>query len=98
MFGPAATVLIVALGFLFTGIKVLKEYERGVIFRLGRLVDSRGPGLIYVIPFIERMQKVACTKMVATHLVDGAGHWVQQEQPEAVSGLVVEFLKGSHRG
>ena len=31
--------------------------------------------------------------MVATHLVDGAGHWVQQEQPEAVSRLLVEFLK-----
>jgi pimeloyl-ACP methyl ester carboxylesterase len=42
---------------------------------------------------LERMQKVACTRMVATHLVDGAGHWVQQEQPEAVSRLLVEFLK-----
>jgi len=38
------------------------------------------------------MQTVACTRMVATHLVDGAGHWVQQEQPEAVSRLLVEFL------
>jgi pimeloyl-ACP methyl ester carboxylesterase len=43
---------------------------------------------------LERMQKVACTKMVATHLIDGAGHWVQQEQPEAVSRLLVAFLKG----
>ena len=42
---------------------------------------------------LERMQKVACTKMVATHLVDGAGHWVQQEQPEAVSRLLIEFLR-----
>jgi pimeloyl-ACP methyl ester carboxylesterase len=32
--------------------------------------------------------------MVATHLIDGAGHWVQQEQPEAVSRLLVAFLKG----
>jgi pimeloyl-ACP methyl ester carboxylesterase len=47
---------------------------------------------------LERMQKVACTKMIATHLVDGAGHWVQQEQPEAVSRLLVEFLKGTHSG
>src|SRR5580765_638958 len=47
---------------------------------------------------LERMQKVACTKMLATHLVDGAGHWVQQEQPEAVSRLLVEFLKGTHSG
>lgn len=47
---------------------------------------------------LERMQKVACTKMTATHLVDGAGHWVQQEQPEAVSRLLVEFLNRSSRG
>jgi pimeloyl-ACP methyl ester carboxylesterase len=47
---------------------------------------------------LERMQKVACTKMIATHLVDGAGHWVQQEQPEAVSRLLVEFLQTSARG
>jgi pimeloyl-ACP methyl ester carboxylesterase len=45
----------------------------------------------------ERMQTVACTKMVATHLVDGAGHWVQQEQPEAVSALLVQFLQTSTR-
>ncbi len=58
MFGPAATVLIIAIGFIVTGIKVLKEYERAVIFRLGRLVASRGPGIIYVIPIVERMQRV----------------------------------------
>jgi len=58
MFGPAATVLILAIGFILSGIKILKEYERAVVFRLGRLVDSRGPGIIYVIPMIERMQKV----------------------------------------
>ena len=44
---------------------------------------------------LERMQKVACTKMIATHLVDGAGHWVQQEQPEAVTTLLVQFLRAS---
>jgi len=43
---------------LISGIKVLREYERGVIFRLGRLVPYRGPGIIYVIPIIERMQRV----------------------------------------
>jgi pimeloyl-ACP methyl ester carboxylesterase len=42
---------------------------------------------------LERMQKTACTHMVATHFVDGAGHWVQQEQPERVSALIVEFLQ-----
>jgi pimeloyl-ACP methyl ester carboxylesterase len=47
---------------------------------------------------LERMQTVACTKMITTHLVEGAGHWVQQEQPEEVSRLLVEFLSRSSRG
>lgn len=41
----------------------------------------------------ERMQDTACTQMVGCHLVEGAGHWVQQEQPEQVSELLVGFLK-----
>ncbi len=41
----------------------------------------------------EVMQSSACTKMVGAHLVEGAGHWVQQEQPEKVSRLVTEFLR-----
>jgi pimeloyl-ACP methyl ester carboxylesterase len=41
----------------------------------------------------ESMQKTACTRMLGTHLVEGAGHWVQQEQPEAVTRLVIEFLR-----
>jgi pimeloyl-ACP methyl ester carboxylesterase len=43
---------------------------------------------------VERMQKTACTNMRGVHLVDGAGHWVQQEQPEQVSKLVIQFLQG----
>jgi pimeloyl-ACP methyl ester carboxylesterase len=40
----------------------------------------------------EAMQSKACTKMIGCHLVDGAGHWVQQEQPEEVSRLLLQFL------
>ncbi|MEY9472033.1 pimeloyl-ACP methyl ester carboxylesterase [Bradyrhizobium yuanmingense] len=40
----------------------------------------------------EAMQRSACTKMLGCHLVDGAGHWVQQEQPAAVSRLLLDFL------
>ncbi|MGI8963827.1 MAG: SPFH domain-containing protein, partial [Thermomicrobiales bacterium] len=43
---------------LFSAIKIVQEYERGGVFRLGRLAGVRGPGLILLIPFLERMQKV----------------------------------------
>jgi len=49
---------ILALIVLFSAIKILREYERGVIFRLGRLMDQKGPGLILLIPFIDRMVKI----------------------------------------
>ena len=42
---------------------------------------------------VDRMRTTACTKMSGVHLVEGAGHWVQQEQPEQVSRLLIDFLK-----
>jgi pimeloyl-ACP methyl ester carboxylesterase len=45
----------------------------------------------------ERMQESACTRMLGCHLLDGAGHWVQQEQPEIVSELLIEFLRQPSR-
>lgn len=53
-----AVVIILVLMILSSAIKVVQEYERGVVFRLGRLVGPRGPGLILLIPIIERMVKV----------------------------------------
>ncbi|HEX2889062.1 alpha/beta hydrolase [Vineibacter terrae] len=47
---------------------------------------------------IERMQSAACTRMLGCHLVDGAGHWVQQEQPERVSALLLAFLRDASGG
>lgn len=44
---------------LASSIRILREYERGVVFRLGRLVGSKGPGLIMLIPFIDRMETVS---------------------------------------
>jgi regulator of protease activity HflC (stomatin/prohibitin superfamily) len=49
---------IAVLLFIISGIRVVKEYERGVIFRIGRLVGARGPGLFFVIPILESMQIV----------------------------------------
>jgi len=57
MLGIPFVVVVVAL-FLFSSIRVLKEYERGVIFRLGRLLGVKGPGIIIVLPVIDQMVKV----------------------------------------
>src|SRR4030043_1659570 len=51
-------IVVVVLIIIPTAIKIVTEYERGVIFRLGRLVGARGPGLFIIIPFIDRMVKV----------------------------------------
>jgi len=51
--------IIVIVMLLASAIRVLREYERGVIFRLGRLMGSKGPGLILLIPLIDRMVKVS---------------------------------------
>jgi len=52
-------ILILVIMFLSSALRVLREYERGVVFRLGRLIDSKGPGLIILIPLIDRMVKVS---------------------------------------
>ncbi|MDZ4718288.1 MAG: slipin family protein [Roseiflexaceae bacterium] len=50
--------LFVVVMIALSAVKIVPEYERGVVFRLGRLVDSRGPGLFLLIPIIERMVRV----------------------------------------
>ena len=60
---------LIAVGFviliiLANAIRVLREYERGVIFRLGRLIGSKGPGLIILIPIVDRMVKVSLRMVV----------------------------------
>lgn len=57
MFYILAIVLIVL--FLMSAIRILKEYERGVIFRLGRVIKTKGPGLIILIPVVDKMVKVS---------------------------------------
>ena len=51
-------VLVILLIVLLTGFRIVLEYERGVIFRLGRCVGAKGPGLFYIIPILDRMRKV----------------------------------------
>ncbi|MBU1161775.1 MAG: slipin family protein [Proteobacteria bacterium] len=52
-------VIVLTLLFLSAAIRILNEYERGVIFRLGRVIKAKGPGLIILIPVIDKMVKVS---------------------------------------
>lgn len=63
---PVFTIVIVLLGLIILGnaIRILREYERGVIFRLGRMVGVKGPGLILLIPIIDKMVKVSLRTVV----------------------------------
>jgi regulator of protease activity HflC (stomatin/prohibitin superfamily) len=56
--GIPVTFLLLVVVAIISGVKILKEYERGVIFRLGRMVGARGPGMVYVIPGVEKMVKM----------------------------------------
>src|SRR5512143_3685059 len=51
-------VVILALLLFTSAVKVVQEYERGVIFRLGRVMGAKGPGLFFIIPGIDRMMKI----------------------------------------
>jgi len=53
------TGIILAVMLLWAAIRILREYERGVVFRLGRLVAARGPGIVFLIPFVDKMVKVS---------------------------------------
>jgi regulator of protease activity HflC (stomatin/prohibitin superfamily) len=55
---PLLVIIVVAVMFLSSAIKVLNEYEKGVIFRLGRIIGAKGPGLIILIPVVDRMIRV----------------------------------------
>ena len=58
MAAAIGVIVVVAVLIILSGLKVLKEYERGVVFRLGRLTPYRGPGVIFVIPIVERWVRI----------------------------------------
>jgi regulator of protease activity HflC (stomatin/prohibitin superfamily) len=63
---PVITIVVVVLGLIIlsNSIRILREYERGVIFRLGRLIRAKGPGLILLIPIVDRMIRVSLRTIV----------------------------------
>ena len=58
MFGFVGFSIVLAFLFLWMAVNIVNEYERVVVFRLGRLVAARGPGLVLIIPFVERAVRV----------------------------------------
>ncbi|MBN2366503.1 MAG: slipin family protein [Calditrichaeota bacterium] len=59
-----ATIVVLVLILIASAVRILREYERGVIFRLGRLIGAKGPGLIILIPLIDRMEKISLRTVV----------------------------------
>ena len=61
-----AVLLVLGFTALSASVRVLREYERGVVFRLGRLMDQRGPGLILLVPSIDRMVRISLRTVTLT--------------------------------
>jgi len=59
MFSPVIIFIGIIALFILSGIKILNEYERGVVFRLGRIVDLKGPGFKWIIPMVDKMTKIS---------------------------------------
>ncbi|HKD27274.1 MAG TPA: slipin family protein [Xanthobacteraceae bacterium] len=55
---PVVAILIIVLVFLYSAIRILREYERGVVFTLGRYTGTKGPGLFLLVPFVQQMVRV----------------------------------------
>lgn len=58
LFSSLGVVIVLLVLLLISAVKIVQEYERGVIFRLGRLVGAKGPGLFFIIPVVDRMVKM----------------------------------------
>jgi len=64
MFSFPFALIIVLILLIVSSVRILKEYERAVIFRLGRVIESKGPGIIFLIPLIDKMVKVSLRTIV----------------------------------
>ena len=60
----SAVLIIIGLGVLFAAVRILPEYERAVVFRLGRAIGVKGPGLILVIPLVDKITRVSLRTIV----------------------------------
>ena len=56
---PVVVLIVLAIIFLLASVKIIPEYERAVVFRLGRVIGAKGPGIVIIIPFIDKIVKVS---------------------------------------
>src|SRR6202045_5498215 len=82
----AIPLIILAVIILPQAIRILREYERGVIFRLGKLLGAKGPGLIFLIPVVDRM--VRMDLRVVTISVEKQEGMTRDNVPVTVDGVV----------
>ena len=78
-------IAVVVVILLSAALKVVREYERGGVFRLGRFVGLRGPGLVVIIPFIENMRKIDLQSRIL-HTIDRGAQWRASKWRPAVFG------------
>jgi len=64
VFGSSFLLILIVILILASAVRVLREYERAVVFRLGRVIGGKGPGLILLIPFVDKMVKVSLRVLV----------------------------------
>ena len=82
-FGFTTIVIIIVALYLLSSIKILAEYERGVIFRLGRLLpEAKGPGLIFVFAPLDRMVRISL-RQEALEVPAARHHHARQRHPES---------------
>ena len=65
IFSGFGIVVLIVLAFLLSGVRIVNEYERGVIFRLGRISETKGPGFKWIIPIVDRMVRIS-TRTITT--------------------------------
>jgi regulator of protease activity HflC (stomatin/prohibitin superfamily) len=58
-------VVLVVLALVAAAVRIVPEYERGVVFRLGRVIDAKGPGLFFIIPVVDKMVRISLRTIVA---------------------------------
>jgi regulator of protease activity HflC (stomatin/prohibitin superfamily) len=89
--GPIVVILVIlAIFILPQALRILREYERGVIFRLGKLVGAKGPGMIFLIPVVDKMVRM---DLRVVTIDGGRGGLFPRRQSNGRRGEGGEFLE-----